>query len=124
MSDSVLDIVNNMVEEGLFEKVLTKDELMYERKIWNSDILIHGGISYCYPEQLVGRDLDLKRCYRVAMTYKGRFNEEQHTKKLKFRVRLANDEIFSVAAKTSKEAQAVVDELFGKGHYKVSTMLE
>lgn len=99
-------------------------EIMYNKKQWDSGVLTKGGMSYYYPEQLIGSDLVLSKRYRVAMTYKGRFNEVSYDKKLKYKIRTANDEIFSVAAKTSKEAQAVVDILFGKGHYKVSTMLE
>ena len=106
------------------EDELTLKEIMYNKKQWDSSVLSEGGFSYFYPEKLIGSDLDLSKRYRVAMTYKGRFNEVSYDKKLKFRVRLANDEIFSVAAKTSKEAQSVIDMLFGKGHYKVSTMLE
>lgn len=100
-------------------------EEMYDKKQWNENILISGGISYYYPIVKFGGDVvEIGKRYRVAMTYKGRFNEEQHTKKLKYRVRLANDEIFSVAAKTAKEAQYIVDELFGKNMYRVSTMME
>lgn len=85
-------------------------------KKWNEDVLIQGGISYYYPAK--NDNVELKDRYRVAMTYK-----REHTKKLKYRVRLANGELFSVAAKSIREAQAVVDELFGKGHYRVSEQL-
>ena len=116
MNDSVMDILNSMVDEGHFEKVVSKSELLYDRKIWNSDILTEGGLSYYYPTKSDG--VELKNKYRVAMTYK-----REHTKKLKYKVKLANGELFSVAAKTIKEAQAVVDELFGKSHYRVSEQL-
>ena len=85
-------------------------------KKWNEEVLVSGGTSYYYPNK---RDnVELKDKYRVAMTYK-----REHTKKLKYRVRLANGELFSVAAKSIREAQAVVDELFSKGHYRVSEQL-
>jgi len=116
MSDDIMNILNDMVDEGHFEKVVSKSELLYDRKIWNSDILIDGGISYYYPTK--SDNVELKDRYRVAMTYK-----REHTKKLKYRVRLANGELFSVAAKSYGEAQAVVDELFGKSHYRVSEQL-
>lgn len=116
MSDDIMNILNDMVDEGHFEKVVSKSELLYDRKIWNSDILVEGGISYYYPTK--SDDAELKDRYRVAMTYK-----RDYTKKLKYKVRLANGELFSVAAKSIKEAQAVVYQLFGKGHYRVSEQL-
>lgn len=116
MSNEIMDIINDMVDEGHFERVVSKSELLYNRKIWNSDILIEGGISYYYPTK--SDNAELKDRYRVAMTYK-----REYTKKLKYKVKLANGEIFSVAAKTMSEGQAVVDELFGKGHYRVSEQL-
>lgn len=85
-------------------------------KKWNEDVLITGGCTYFYPTK--SDNVELKDRYRVAMTYK-----REHTKKLKYKVKLANGELFSVAAKSIKEAQAVVDELFGKGHYRVSEQL-
>ena len=85
-------------------------------KKWNEEILIQGGISYYYPDK--SDNVELKDRYRVAMTYK-----RECTKKLKYKVKLANGEIFSVAAKSMGEGQAVVDELFGKSHYRVSEQL-
>lgn len=85
-------------------------------KKWNEEILIQGGTSYFYPTK--NDNVELKDRYRVAMTYK-----REHTKKLKYKVKLANGELFSVAAKSIKEAQAVVDQLFGKSHYRVSEQL-
>ena len=86
-------------------------------KKWNEDVLITGGCTYYYPTK--SSNVELKDKYRVAMTYK-----REHTKKLKYKVKLANGELFSVAAKSIKEAQAVVDQLFGVRKYSVSTMLE
>lgn len=85
-------------------------------KKWNEDILITGGCTYFYPTKI--DNVELKDKYRVAMTYK-----REHTKKLKYKVKLANGEIFSVAAKTQAESQAVVDMLFGKRMYHVSQMM-
>ena len=85
-------------------------------KKWNEEILVSGGVSYYYPTK--SDSVELKDKYRVAMTYK-----RECTKKLKYKVKLANGELFSVAAKTIKEAQAVIDELFGKSHYRVSEQL-
>lgn len=85
-------------------------------KKWNEDVLITGGCTYYYPTKI--DNVELKDKYRVAMTYK-----REYTKRLKYKVKLANGEIFSVAAKSIKEAQAVIDELFGKSHYRVSEQL-
>lgn len=111
-----MDILNSMVDEGHFEKVVSKSELLYDRKIWNSDILTEGGLSYYYPTK--SDNVELKDRYRVAMTYK-----REYTKKLKYKIKTANGEIFSVAAKSMGEGQAVVNQLFGKGHYRVSEQL-
>ena len=42
---------------------------------------------------------------------------------LKFHIRTSTGSRFSVAAKSYSEAQKVVDEVFGKGLYKVSASL-
>lgn len=106
MSNEIIDILNDMVDEGHFERIVSKSELLYNRKIWNRDILIEGGVSYYYPTK--SDNVELKDRYRVAMTYK-----REHTKKFKYGVKLANGEIFSVAAKSMGESQAVVNQLFG-----------
>ena len=100
-------------------------EDMYSKKQWDKNILISGGISFYYPVDKIGEDtVSLCKRYRVAMTYKGKFDEEQHTKKLKYRVRTASGNIFSVASKTQSEAQAIIDEIFGAKQYRVSQMME
>lgn len=91
------------------------DSNMIDKK-WNEEILIQGGLSYFYPTK--SDNVELKDRYRVAMTYK-----REHSKKLKYKVKLANGELFSVAAKTMGEGQAVVNQLFGRGHYRVSEQL-
>lgn len=91
------------------------DSTMTDKK-WNEDVLITGGCTYFYPAK--SDNVELKDKYRVAMTYK-----REHTKKLKYKVKLANGEIFSVAAKSMGEGQAVVNQLFGRGHYRVSEQL-
>ena len=91
------------------------DSNMTDKK-WNEEILIQGGVSFYYPTK--SDTVELKDKYRVAMTYK-----REYTKKLKYKVKLANGELFSVAAKSIKEAQAVVDELFGARMYRVSEMM-
>ncbi|CAH1192934.1 Hypothetical protein DAL_22 [Psychrobacter phage D'Alembert] len=85
-------------------------------KKWNEDVLITGGCTYFYPTKI--DNVELKDKYRVSMTYK-----REHTKKLKYKIKVASGEIFSVAAKTMGEAQAVVNELYGKRMYRVSQEL-
>lgn len=96
-------------------------ELMLEKKVWDSEILETGGVSYYKlenPEKRTTSDGTLfKSKYRVAMT------ERRKGKLLKFRIKTASGEIFSVAAKTCGEAQMVVDSIYGKGMYSVSQML-
>lgn len=96
-------------------------EIMYGKKVWDSEILESGGNSYFNPENPEGRTTSdgtlFKKKYRVSMTQK------RKGKLLKFRIKTASGEIFSVASKTCGEAQMVVDEIFGKGMYNVSQML-
>ncbi len=100
---------------------LSIKELMYKKKRWDSEILEVGGVSYyspTYPEKLLNSEgSPYKAKYRVAKT------SRECDKLLKFRVKTADGKIFSVASKTQGEAQYVVDNLFGKGHYRVSQML-
>ena len=44
-------------------------------------------------------------------------------KPLKFKIKDASGNVFSVASKTCGEGQAIVDSIYGKGHYKVSQMI-
>lgn len=101
---------------------LSEAEVMFKKKLWDDCILSEGGVSYYYPsnkdELNNGDGTPYKERYRVAMTH----GEECDTK-LKFKVKTATGEIFSVASKNTGEAQLVVDELFGKGHYSVSQFL-
>lgn len=83
---------------------------------WNEEILVSGGLSYYYPTK--NDNVELKDKYRVAMTYK-----REHTKKLKYKIKTANGEIFSVAAKTQSEGQEIVNQLYGKRMYRVSQEL-
>lgn len=100
------------------QEILSKEEML-DKKLWDVRVISTGGISYYYPEPKLGSDtLELKRRYRVSCTYK-----DEHTKLLKYKIKKADGEVFSVAAKTQKEAQAVVSELFGKNMYRISQMM-
>lgn len=87
-------------------------------KVWNVGILSGGGISYWSTKDLEAvKRGTLKPRYRVAMARGG------CTKLLKFKIKDASGNIFSVAAKTQREANAVVGEIYGKGMYRVSEAL-
>ena len=74
-------------------------------KEWQPDILTKGGISYY--------TLNGKK-YRVSVC------DGDNDIVLKFKIKTALDKTLSVSAKALKEAQSVVDDLFGKGKYIVS----
>lgn len=74
-------------------------------KTWNPSILTDGGVSYY-------KFNDKK--YRISVT--GVDNDII----LKFKCKNALGEWFSVSAKTYKEAQDVVDNIYGHGKYKLS----
>ena len=74
-------------------------------KTWNPNILTEGGVSYY---RLNGK------WYRVSVC------NGDNDIILKFKIKTALDKTLSVATKTLKEAQSVVDDLFGKGKYIVS----
>ena len=134
MSDKIMEILNDMVDEGHFEKIVGKAELMYNRKLWNVDVLTEGGFSYYYPtDEMKSRAPTLKDRHRVALTLtptstlrrKAILDGKEDMsllKPLKFKIKDASGNIFSVASKTCGEAQAIVDSIYGKGHYKVSQM--
>lgn len=85
-------------------------------KKWNEDVLITGGCTYFYPTK--SDNVELKDRYRVCMTYK-----REYTKKLKYKIKVASGEIFSVAAKSQSEAQEIVNQLYGKRMYRVSEQM-
>ena len=74
-------------------------------KTWNPNILTEGGVSYYKLND---------KCYRVSVC-----NNDNDTI-LKFRFKDAIGRWVSVSAATLKEAQAVVDDIFGKHKYTVS----
>ena len=116
-------------------KTINNAEVMYKAKLWNVDVLIEGGFSYYYPtDEMKTRTPTLKDRYRVALTLSPTSSIRRKAilegkedmsllKPLKFKIRDASGNIFSVASKTCGEGQAIVDNLYGKGHYKVSQMI-
>ena len=108
---------------------------MFKAKLWNVEILNSGGFSYFYPtDEMKAKTPTLKDKYRVALTLtptstlrrkailEGK-EDMSLLKPLKFKIKDASGNIFSVASKTCGEAQSVVDSIYGKGHYKVSQMI-
>ena len=114
---------------------MSNAEIMFKAKLWNADVLTEGGISYYYPtEDMKSKTPTLKDRYRVALTLsptsplrrkailEGK-EDMSLLKPLKFKIKDASGNIFSVASKTCGESQAIVDSIYGKGHYKVSQMI-
>ena len=103
---------DNTIQYDMKGKKIPKD------KQWNSSIMTEGGISYWYIKDTDKvKDEVLKEKYRVSM------NLGDNDKVLKWKIRTASDCLFSVASKGQMEAQTVVDEIFGKGKYRVSQFL-
>lgn len=87
-------------------------------KLWNEDVLLEGGVSYWLTQDLDKvRNGELKPRYRVALAKGG------CTKMLKWKVKTASCDIFSVAAKTQREANLIVAEVYGSKMYSVSQMM-
>ena len=74
-------------------------------KTWNPNILTEGGISYYKLND---------KCYRVSVC------DGDNDVILKFRFKDAMGRWVSVSARSLKEAQSVVDDIFGKYKYTVS----
>ena len=75
------------------------------KKEWNDGILTEGGVSYYRLNN---------KWYKVSVC------DGDNDVVLKFKIKTALDKTLSVSAKTLKEAQSVVDDIFGKGKYIVS----
>ena len=94
---------NRLLNEGLD---INKDgDIVKVKKEWNEDILTDGGISYYKLNN---------KWYRVSVC------NNDNDIVLKFRFKDAIGRWVSVSAKSIKEAQSVVDDIFGKGKYTVS----
>ena len=76
-------------------------------KTWNPNILTEGGISYY--------TLNDKK-YKVSVC------DGDNDIILKFKIKTALGKTLSVSAKSIKEAQSVIDDIFSKGKYTVSAV--
>ena len=100
---AMLDEQKRLLGEGLD---ISKDgDIVKVKKEWNDDILTDGGISYYKLND---------KCYRVSVC------DGDNDVILKFRFKDAVGRWVSVSAKSIKEAQSVVDDIYGKGKYIVS----
>ena len=100
---AMIDEQKALLGEGLD---ISKDgDIIKVKKEWNEDILTDGGVSYYRLND---------KWYRVSVC------NGDNDIILKFKIKTALDKTLSVSAKALKEAQSVVDDLFGKGKYIVS----
>ena len=100
---AMIDEQKRLLNEGLD---ISKDgDIVKVKKEWNEDILTDGGISYYKLND---------KWYRVSVC------DSDNDVVLKFKFKDAMDRLVSISAKSIKEAQDVVDEVYGKGKYTVS----
>ena len=100
---AMIDEQKALLGEGLD---ISKDgDIIKVKKEWNEDILTDGGVSYYKLNN---------KCYRVSVC------NGDNDIVLKYWFKNAIGVKVSVSTKTLKEAQSVVDDLFGKGKYTVS----
>ena len=100
---AMLDEQKRLLGEGLD---INKDgDIIKVKKEWNEDILTDGGISYY---KLNGK------WYKVSVC------DGDNDVVLKFKFKDAVGRWVSVSANSLKEAQAVVNDIYGKGKYTVS----
>ena len=100
---AMIDEQKRLLGEGLD---INKDgDIIKVKKEWDEDILTEGGVSYYKMND---------KWYRVSVC------DGDNDTILKFRFKDAIGRWVSVSAATLKEAQAVVDYIFGKHKYTVS----
>ncbi len=100
---TMLDEQKRLLGEGL--DISKDDDIVKVKKEWNENILTDGGISYY---KLNGG------WYRVSVC------DGDNDVVLKYWFKNALGIKVSVSTKTLKEAQQVVDSIYGKGRYTVS----
>ena len=100
---AMLDGQKRLLGEGLD---INKDgDIVKIKKEWNEDILTDGGVSYYRLSD---------KWYRVSVC------DGDNDVVLKFRFKDAMGRLVSISAMSLREAQQVVDDIFGKGKYIVS----
>ena len=106
----ITDIIQTMIDEQkrlLNEGLdISKDgDIVKVKKEWNDGILTDGGVSYYKFNN---------KWYRVSVC------DGDNDVILKYWFKNALDIKGSISAKTLKEAQAVVNDIYGKGKYNLS----
>ena len=102
---AMIDEQKRLLGEGLD---ISKDgDIVKVKKEWNEDILTDGGISYYKLND---------KWYRVSVC------DGDNDIILKFKIKTALGKTLSVSAKSIKEAQSVIDDIFSKGKYVVSAV--
>ena len=100
---AMIDEQKRLLGEGL--DVNKDGDIVKVKKEWDEDVLINGGISYYKLNN---------KWYRVSVC------DGDNDVVLKFKFKDAMNRLVSISAKSVKEAQDVVDEVYGKGKYTVS----
>ena len=80
-------------------------DIIRASKSWNPDIIRDGGVSYYNLNN---------KWYRISVC------NDDNDIILKFRFKDATNRLVSTSSRTLREAQEVVDEIYGKGKYIVS----
>ena len=93
-----------LLDEGL--DINDDGDIIKVKKCWDSSVLVNGGITY--------RKVNNK-WYRVSVV------GDDNGIILKFKIKSALGKTLSVSARTYQEAQSVIDDIFGKGKYAVSS---
>ena len=104
--DKIQAMINEqkrLLGEGLD---INKDgDIVKVKKEWNEGVLTEGGISYYKMND---------KWYRISVC------DGDNDVVLKFKFKDAMSRLVSVSARTLREAQQVVDSIYGKGKYTVS----
>ena len=100
---AMIDEQKRLLDEWL--DINDDGDIIKVKKDWNETILDVGGVSYYKMND---------KWYRVSVC------DGDNDVVLKFKIKSALGKTLSVSAKSIKEAQSVVDDIFGKGKYIVS----
>ena len=104
---AMLDEQKRLLGEGCVNNTVNKDgDIIKIKKEWNEDILADGGVSYYRLNN---------KWYKVSVC------DGDNDVILKFKIKSALGKTLSVSARTYQEAQSVIDDIFGKGKYIVSS---
>ena len=100
---TMIDEQRRLLGEGLD---INKDgDIIKVKKEWNENVLTEGGISYYKLND---------KWYRVSVC------NGDNDVVLKFKFKDAMSRLVSISSRTLREAQQVVDDIYGKGKYTVS----